>query len=54
MFSWYGCSDDSEPLTEEHIGGTFDDDEQAWTVERSTDQGKPVETPVTKAVFAGK
>lgn len=54
MFSWYGCSDGSELLTEEQIADTFDDDEQAWTVERSTNKGKPVETPVAKAVFAGK
>lgn len=54
MFSWYGCSDGSELLTEEQIADTFDDAEQAWTVERSTNKGKPVETPVAKAVFAGK
>ena len=54
MFSWYGCADGSELLTEEQIADTFDDDEQAWTVERSTNKGKPVETPVAKAVFAGK
>ena len=41
-------------LTEEQIADTFDDDEQTWTVERSTNKGKPVETPVAKAVFAGK
>lgn len=39
---------------EEKIADTFDDDEQTWTVERSTKQGKPVETPVAKAVYAGK
>ena len=54
MFSWYGCSDDSELLTEELIADTFDDAEEAWTVQRSTNQGKPVETSVAKAVFAGK
>lgn len=54
MFSWYGCSDDSELLTKEKIADTFDDGEQAWTVERSTNKGKPVETLVAKAVFAGK
>ena len=54
MFSWYGCADGSELLTEEQIADTFDDDEQAWTVERSTNKGKPVETPVAKAVFAGQ
>lgn len=54
MFSWYSCSDDSELLTEEKIAATFDDAEETWTVQRSTGKGKPVETPVTKAVFAGK
>lgn len=54
MFSWYGCADGSELLTEERIADTFDDDEATWTVERSTGKGKPVETAVTKAVFAGK
>ncbi|QOK23958.1 hypothetical protein IGS73_06170 [Janibacter indicus] len=54
MFSWYGCSDASELLTEEHIADTFDDAEESWTVQRSTGKGKPVETPVAKAVFAGK
>lgn len=54
MFSWYGCSDGSELLTDEEIADTFDDDEATWTVERSTGKGKPVETAVTKAVFAGK
>lgn len=54
MFSWYGCSDGSELLTDEEIADTFDDDEATWTVERSTGKGKPVETAVTTAVFAGK
>ena len=54
MFSWYGCSDGSELLTEEDIADTFDDAEETWTVQRSTGKGKPAETPVTKAVFAGK
>ncbi|QNF95332.1 hypothetical protein [Janibacter sp. YB324] len=54
MFSWYGCSDDSELLTKEKIADTFDDAEETWTVQRSSNQGKPVETPVAKAVFAGK
>ena len=53
MFSWYDCSDGSELLTEEHIADTFDD-EEIWTVQRSTGKGKPVETPVAKVVFAGK
>lgn len=54
MFSWYRCSDGSELLTDEEIADTFDDDERAWTVERSTGKGKPVETSVATAVFAGK
>lgn len=41
-------------MTEERIADTFDEDETTWTVDRSTGKGKPVETPVIKAVFAGK
>lgn len=41
-FSWYGCSDNSELLTDEHIADPFDGDSAARTVQRSTDKGKPV------------
>ena len=52
-FSWYGCEDDSELLTKETIEGTFDDDSDAWTVQRSVDGSKPTQTAVTRAVYAG-
>ena len=53
-FSWYGCDDGSELLTDEDLDGTFDRDGGTWTVQRSTDGGEPVETPLEEVVFAGK
>lgn len=53
-FSWYPCSDGSELLTDEKIQDTFDTEDDTWTVQRSVDKGKPTESPVKAAVFAGK
>ena len=52
-FSWYPCRDGSELLADEMIEDTFDSDADAWTVDRSVDQGKPTSTRVKTAVYAG-
>lgn len=53
-YSWYRCSDQSELLTDEDIGDTFDTSDDAWTVQRSSGKAAPVETSVKTAVYAGK
>ena len=53
-FSWYGCDDGSELLTDDDLTGTFQRDGDTWTVQRSVDQGEPTETALTEVVFAGK
>ena len=53
-FSWYGCDDGSELLTDDDLVGTFDRDGDTWTVQRSVDQGEPTETALTEVLFAGK
>ena len=53
-YSWYRCSDQSELLTDEDIGDTFDTSDDAWTVQRSSGKAAPVETSVKTAVYAGE
>lgn len=52
-FSWYACDDGSELLTDEDIANTFSVEGDAWTVQRSIDQGAPEEVVAERVTFAG-
>lgn len=52
-FSWYACDDGSELLTDEDIANTFTVEGDAWTVQRSIDQGAPEEVVAERVTFAG-